>query len=133
VHTGGRSRSDDISALSAQLQSLVLCDIVPDWCNFQEKDPIARQVEVAELAAFAKLIFTIVVNQAGCGRTFSDVKIKQTHRQNRLGLNKLEKMTEVGSNIKLEHQTLKLAKMPGKRQVHKSTDTLLAVPWYSIF
>jgi len=31
----------------------------------------------------------------------------------------------------LEHQTLGLAKTRGKRQVHKSTDTLLAVPRYS--
>jgi hypothetical protein len=36
--------------------------------------------EVSALATFAKLIFAIVVNQAGCERTFSDLKVKQTQR-----------------------------------------------------
>jgi hypothetical protein len=47
-------------------------DLIAVWTAFES------QPEVAELAAFTKLIFTIVVNQAGCEQTFSDVKIKQT-------------------------------------------------------
>jgi hypothetical protein len=54
--------------------------------------------EVSEFATFAKLIFTIVVNQAGCKRTFSDLKVKQTQCQHRLGLEKLDKMTKVDSH-----------------------------------
>jgi hypothetical protein len=48
-----------------------------------------------ELASFAILLLTVVVNQAGCERLFSDLKVKQTQRRNRLGLKKLEKMTKV--------------------------------------
>jgi hypothetical protein len=35
------------------------------------------------------------VNQAGCERVFSDLKVKQTQRRNRLKLEKLGKMTKV--------------------------------------
>jgi hypothetical protein len=69
--------------------------------NSQKKDPIAvcsvfgSQPELAELAYFAKLLLTVVVNQAGCERVFSDLKVKQTQRRNQLGLNKLSKMTKV--------------------------------------
>ena len=48
-----------------------------------------------ELAEFAILILKIIVNQAGCERVFSDLKVKQTQRRNRLKLAKLEKMTKV--------------------------------------
>lgn len=48
-----------------------------------------------ELASFAILLLTVVVNQAGCECLFSDLKVKQTQRRNRLGLKKLEKMTKV--------------------------------------
>jgi hypothetical protein len=71
--------------------------------NTQPKDPIAVwnalqcHDETYELAQFAKMILTVVVNQAGCERVFSDLKIKQTQRRNRLGLAKLEKMTKVSS------------------------------------
>jgi hypothetical protein len=42
------------------------------WTAFES------QAEVVELASFIKLILTIVVNQAGCECTFSNLKIKQT-------------------------------------------------------
>ena len=50
---------------------------------------------VMELSKFAKIIFSIVINQAGCERTFSDLKVKQTDHRSRLGLEKLDKMTKV--------------------------------------
>jgi hypothetical protein len=59
------------------------------WRAFETAD------ETRELAKFAILLLKIVVNQAGCERTFSDLKVKQTDRRNRLGLEKLEKMTKV--------------------------------------
>ena len=52
-------------------------------------------MEVAELADFAILLLGIVVNQAGCERDFSDLKIKKTRLRNRLGLPKLHKMSKV--------------------------------------
>jgi len=39
-------------------------------------------VETWELAAFAILLLKVVVNQAGCERVFSDLKVKQTDCQN---------------------------------------------------
>jgi hypothetical protein len=71
--------------------------------NPQPKDPIAVwnalqcHDETYELAQFAKMILTIMVNQAGCERVFLDLKIKQTQHHNQLGLAKLEKMTKVSS------------------------------------
>ena len=80
---------------------------------------------------------------------FSDLKVKQTQCHNRLGLEKLSKMTkvclfycldssqahhsiyQVGSDIKAEQQSIGLTKDRGKRKVHKSVETLLAVPCYS--
>jgi hypothetical protein len=67
---------------------------------FQGRDPIAvwvalRTAETAELADFALTILKIVVNQAGCEHVFSDLKVKQTQRRNRLKLEKLDKMTKV--------------------------------------
>ena len=50
---------------------------------------------VAELSKFAKMIFNIVVNQAGCKQPFSDLKVKQMDRRSRLGLEKLDKMMKV--------------------------------------
>ena len=41
--------------------------------------------EMMELSKFAKMIFSIVVNQAGCKQTFSKLKVKQTDRRSRLG------------------------------------------------
>jgi hypothetical protein len=40
-------------------------------------------------------------------------------------------LNKVGADIKGEHQRLGIAKKWLARQVHKSTVTLLAVPWYS--
>lgn len=57
--------------------------------------------EAVELSKFAKMIFSIVVNQAGCERTFSDLKVKQTDRRSRLGLEKLDKMTKVSENYNI--------------------------------
>jgi hypothetical protein len=56
--------------------------------------------ETRELAAFAILLLKVVVNQAGCERVFSDLKVKQTDRRNRLGLAKLKKMMKVSSLCK---------------------------------
>ena len=73
---------------------------IPNIQN-QERDPIRAWAAfgsiagIAELAKFAVILLKIVVNQAGCERVFSDLKIKQTQRRNRLGLDKLEKMTKV--------------------------------------
>jgi hypothetical protein len=59
------------------------------WRAF-ESFPAVRQ-----LASFAIILLKIVVNQAGCEQTFSDLKIKQTQWRNQLGLPKLAKMTIV--------------------------------------
>ncbi|KAJ7760892.1 ribonuclease H-like domain-containing protein [Mycena maculata] len=99
------------------------------------RDPIAVWValstpEIAELADFAIMILKIVVNQAGCERVFSDLKVKQTQRRNRLKLEKLDKMTKIGADLKTDHQERGLIKLRNPRQVHKSTDALLTVPRY---
>jgi hypothetical protein len=67
---------------------------------FQGRNPIAvwvafRTAETAELADFALTILKILVNQAGCERIFSDLKVKQTQRRNQLKLEKLDKMTRL--------------------------------------
>jgi hypothetical protein len=60
--------------------------VIPDVSK-QKKDPIAVWTafksipEVAELAKFAITLLKIVVNQAGCERAFSDLKIKQTQHR----------------------------------------------------
>jgi hypothetical protein len=54
-----------------------------------------RIAGIAELARFGVILLKIVVNQAGCERVFSNLKIKQTQYHNCLGLDKLEKMTKV--------------------------------------
>jgi hypothetical protein len=38
--------------------------------------------EINKLAGFAILLLLIVVNQAGCEQVFSNLKVKQTDRQN---------------------------------------------------
>lgn len=50
---------------------------------------------ISELSNFAKMLLTIVVNQAGCERLFSDIGNTQGTRRTRLGLEKLEKITKV--------------------------------------
>jgi hypothetical protein len=51
--------------------------------------------EAAELAQLAIYLFKIVVNEAGCERVFSFLKEESKDWHNRLGLQKLEKMTKV--------------------------------------
>jgi hypothetical protein len=79
-------------------------NIIPnakEWQFWQGEDPIFiwQQLkgvpEVAELADFAIMLLSIIVNQAGCERDFSDLKIKKTCLRNRLGLPKLHKMSKV--------------------------------------
>jgi hypothetical protein len=48
-----------------------------------------------ELALLAITIFEVVVNEAGCKRVFSFVKQRVDDRQNRLGIEKTEKITKV--------------------------------------
>ncbi|KAJ7576622.1 ribonuclease H-like domain-containing protein [Mycena floridula] len=65
------------------------------------KDPIAAwhafggTDSVKELTDFAILIFGIVVNQAGCERVFSHLKVQQTDHRAHLGLDKMEKSTRM--------------------------------------
>ena len=79
---------------------MISCWAIPNIRN-QERDPIRAWAAfesitgITELAKFAVILLKVVVNQAGCERVFSDLKIKQTQRRNRLGLKKLEKMTKV--------------------------------------
>ncbi|KAJ7300362.1 hypothetical protein DFH08DRAFT_828525 [Mycena albidolilacea] len=99
------------------------------------RDPIAvwvafRTPAVAELTDFAITLLKIVVNQAGCERVFSDLKVKQTQRRNRLKLEKLGKMTKIGAEIRADQIERGVIKLRTKRVVHKSTDALLAVPRY---
>jgi hypothetical protein len=55
-----------------------------------------RTVEaVAELTDLAILLLGIVANQAGTERMFSDLKIKKSRLRNRLGTEKLHKMSKV--------------------------------------
>lgn len=56
---------------------------------------LASKPAARELGDFAILLLGVVVNQAGVERVFSDLKIKQTARRNRLALTKLDKMTKV--------------------------------------
>ena len=51
--------------------------------------------DFADLADFAILILSIVVNQGATERSFSDLKIKKTQHRNRLKLPRLEKMSKV--------------------------------------
>ena len=45
------------------------------WTAFEESS------DLRELASFAILLLTVVVNQAGCKRHLCDLKIKQTQRR----------------------------------------------------
>ncbi|KAJ6618961.1 hypothetical protein B0H10DRAFT_2217227 [Mycena sp. CBHHK59/15] len=99
------------------------------------RDPIAvwvalRTPAITELVDFAITLLKIVVNQAGVEHVFSDVKVKQTQRQNRLKLLKLDKMTKVGADIKSDHLECGLVALRTARNVHKSTAKLLTIPRY---
>ncbi|KAJ6628093.1 hypothetical protein B0H10DRAFT_2277250 [Mycena sp. CBHHK59/15] len=106
--------------------------------NFESlmgRDPIAvwvalRTPAITELVDFAITLLKIVVNQAGVERVFSDVKVKQTQRRNRLKLLKLDKMTKVGADIKSDHLERGLFTLRTAHNVHKSTAELLTVPRY---
>ncbi|KAJ6533403.1 hypothetical protein DFH09DRAFT_1325710 [Mycena vulgaris] len=102
---------------------------------FQGRDPVAVWVAlttpaIAELADFAITLLKIVVNQAGCEHIFSDLKVKQTQRRNRLKLDKLVKMTKIGADIRKDQQERGEIKLRLKYTNHKSTDALLTVPRY---
>ena len=45
-------------------------DLNDVWSAFESDS------EVTELSKFAKMIFSIVINQAGCKQTFSNLKVK---------------------------------------------------------
>ncbi|KAJ7223699.1 ribonuclease H-like domain-containing protein [Mycena rebaudengoi] len=134
------TKEDKLS--SAFLQYLSGTGTFADWKghatsfeNRMGRDPIAVWValstpDIEELAQFAILLLKIVVNQAGCERVFSDLKVKQTQRRNRLKLQKLDKMTKIGADIKADQRERGLIKLRDKRKVHKSTDALLTVPRY---
>ncbi|KAJ6609923.1 hypothetical protein B0H10DRAFT_1954223 [Mycena sp. CBHHK59/15] len=133
------AKEDKIS--SAFLKYLSGTGTFADWkghaTRFEKKmgrDPIAVWVvlstpDIEELAQFAIMLLKIVVNQAGCERVFSDLKVKKTQRHNQLKLEKLDKMTKTGADIKADQQEHGLIKLRDKHKVHKSTDTLLTVPW----
>lgn len=113
-------------------------DPIQIWSTFK------GALDTHDLAIFAIQILSIVPNQAGCERVFSDLKIKQTSRRNRLTLQRLEKMTrvshstphsmrklimeQVGASIRTEHRSQGLVKARAKRANHLSTSTLLDVP-----
>ncbi|KAJ7253812.1 ribonuclease H-like domain-containing protein [Mycena rebaudengoi] len=139
--TAQQRRTKELQLSAAFLKYLSHTGVFSGWKENEEVfeqqmvNPIAvwvalRTPEIEELADFAILLLQIVVNQAGCERVFSDLKIKQTQRRNRLKLEKLEKMTKIGSDIKTDHRERGLIKLNEKRKVHKSTAALLTVPWY---
>ncbi|KAJ7238694.1 hypothetical protein C8J57DRAFT_1478615 [Mycena rebaudengoi] len=85
--------------------------------NRMGRDAIAVWValstpDIEELAQFAILLLKIVVNQAG------------------LKLQKLDKMTKIGADIKADQRERGLIKLRDRWKVHKSTDALLTVPRY---
>ena len=93
---------------TAFLQYLASTGVFSEWETDKEtfhslhgNDPVMfwhqllTHNEVAELADFAILLLTIVLNQGGSERDFSDLKIKKTQHRNRLTLPRLEKMSKV--------------------------------------
>ena len=72
-------------------------DLNDVWSAFESDS------EVAEPSKFAKMIFSIFVNQTGCEQTFSDLQFKQTDCCSWLGLEKLDKMMRVSKKYNL-HQ-----------------------------
>ena len=62
------------------------------WSTFKSDS------KVMELSKFVKVIFIIVVNQAGCNKTFSDLRVKQMDHCSWLSLEKLDKMSKVSYN-----------------------------------
>lgn len=96
------SWKNDRDEYKVSMVRFCLCHVEFYLYFLQDGDPVAvwtafgsMSSETKELSRFAVDIFKIVVNQAGCERVFSDLKIKQTQRRNRLSLAKLDKMTKV--------------------------------------
>lgn len=85
------------------------------------------------LAEFAILLLELACNQGGNERTFSDLLVKKTKRRNRLGLEKLEKMSKLGAAIRAEHVAENLVKSRAGRSIHddKRVQELLSVPRYA--
>ena len=76
--------------------------------TWRRTDPIAvwdafENEAILELSSFAKMLLTIVVNQAGCKRSFSDIGNMQGTRWTQLGLEKLKKMTKVITILSKSH------------------------------
>ena len=65
------------------------------WYTCIKPYAFESQAEVAKLASFAILLLKIIVNQAGCEQTFSNLEIKQAQCRNCLVLTKLAKLTKV--------------------------------------
>ncbi|KAJ7754878.1 hypothetical protein B0H16DRAFT_1418063 [Mycena metata] len=88
---------------------------------------------VKDLAKFAIMLLGLVVNQAATERTFSDLKIKKTRLRNRLGTEKLEKMSKIGADIRQENMAAGLIHERAAREVHDPTKVagLLSVPRYA--
>ncbi|KAJ7576503.1 hypothetical protein C8J56DRAFT_900019 [Mycena floridula] len=113
------------------------------WTEYKDDEPDKDPVRVwenfkgnsklRELATFVIRLLKVVVNQAGCKRLFSDVKIKQTDHRVRITLDKLGRMTKVHSDIKDEHQKKGLIKDRAKRKNHSSTEKLLLRTLESLF
>ncbi|KAJ7194288.1 ribonuclease H-like domain-containing protein [Mycena pura] len=97
------------------------------WESFKDTEG------VKELARFAILLLGLVVNQASTERTFSDLKIKKTRLRNRLGTEKLGKMSKVGASIRQENLAAGLIHARAARDVHDPTKVarLLTVPQYA--
>lgn len=71
-----------------------------DRKTWRGTDPIAMwdafdTEGISELSNLAKILLTIVANQAGCERLFLDIGNTQGTQRTRLGLEKLEKITKV--------------------------------------
>ena len=71
-----------------------------DRKTWRGTDPIAMwdafdTEGISELSNFAKILLTIVANQAGCERLFSDIGNTQGTWRTQLSLEKLEKITKV--------------------------------------
>ncbi|KAF9060875.1 hypothetical protein BDP27DRAFT_1370138 [Rhodocollybia butyracea] len=110
-----------------KLEQLMGRDLTVVWQAY------AGDIGIHELVGFAIMILKIVVNQAGCERVFSLLKILQAAQQNWMKYEKLKKVTKVASGIHAENLALGLLKEQGQRQNHKpdARENLLAVPRYS--
>ncbi|KAJ8453944.1 hypothetical protein ONZ45_g19501 [Pleurotus djamor] len=90
--------------------------------------------ETSELAEFAIIMLSMVVNQAGNERTFSDLGIKKSRLRNRLSLTKLEKMSKVNASIRATQKTKGWVPKRKRRENHTSArvEHLLDVPRHNI-